>query len=180
MKIDSNKKTILLIWLFWGVLMIGYQTYIRARLDLKRPDYAVFWTPSETQADSQDDKPYLLEPFLNQHVSWDSEYYLSIAIGGYDDPQMRAIPENYSWNSPRVALKGERPEWVSMNYAFFPFYPFMIRLFSYPLSLFGMNPTATATLAIVAAARPGRLAHCRRSNFDCLMRPPRQQRYRMR
>jgi hypothetical protein len=41
--------------------------------------------------DSQDGKIYLNEPFLNEHVSWDSEYYLAIATGGYEDPAIQRI-----------------------------------------------------------------------------------------
>jgi hypothetical protein len=126
MKPQTSKPTqirpIVLMWLGWAIVILLFQAYIRARFDLQRPDYALSWTLSETTATSQDDKPYLLESFLNEHVSWDSEYYLSIAVGGYDDPRMRAIPENYNWSFPQVSLKSERPDWVSMNYAFFPFY----------------------------------------------------------
>jgi hypothetical protein len=120
-------RSILLIWLGWVLVMLGYQTYVRARFAPLRPDHALSWTPSETQARSQNDKPYLMEPFLNAHVSWDSEYYLSIAVSGYDDPSMRAIPADYTWSNPLVSTNKQQPTWVSMNYAFFPFYPLMIR-----------------------------------------------------
>ncbi len=108
MKFAAKHRTILLIWLAWALIMVGYQFYVRARFEPKRPDYALFWTPTETAFNSQNDKPYLLEPFLNQHVSWDSEYYLSIAIGGYDDPAMRAIPPDFAWGrNQRVGLKAQ-------------------------------------------------------------------------
>jgi Gpi18-like mannosyltransferase len=157
MKHNSNSRTIIFMWLGWAIVLIAFQAFIRARFDLKRPDYALFWTPYETRATSQDDKPYLIEPFLNQHVSWDSEYYLSTAIAGYDDPQMRAIPPDYNWNYPQVALKSEQPDWVSMNYAFFPLYPFAMRILSYPLHVFRLNPIATATLAGVIVSMLGTL-----------------------
>jgi hypothetical protein len=44
-----------------------------------------------------------------------------------------------------------------LSYAFFPFYPFMMRLFALPLHLFGMNPIATATLAGVVVSALGTL-----------------------
>jgi hypothetical protein len=150
-------RPIFFVWLGWALIMVGYQLYVRERFQPQRPDYAVSWTPSETRADSQNDKPYLMEPFLNDHVSWDSEYYLSIAVGGYDDPIMRAIPANYTWSRPLVDLKGQRPNWISMNYAFFPLYPLMIRLLAIPLSLFRLNPIATATLAGVVVSMLGAL-----------------------
>ena len=75
MKLSSSRRTVILIWFAWAVIMIGYQIYVRARFQPDRPDYAIsIWTQTETRADSQNDKPYLLEPFLNDHVSWDSEY----------------------------------------------------------------------------------------------------------
>jgi hypothetical protein len=149
MKLSPSRRTVIVIWFVWALIMIGYQAYVRARFQPERPDYAVsFWTPNETESFSQDERPYLLESFLNDHVSWDSEYYLSIALGGYDDPQMRSIPPDFNWRNWQMALKGDAPgEWVSMNHAFLPFYPFAMRVLYYPLQVFGLNPIATATLA---------------------------------
>jgi Gpi18-like mannosyltransferase len=151
--VSHKKRTIFVIWLGWALVMVGYQAYVMARFTVRPPDSSLSWTGSYTQPDS----PTLTEPFLNDHVAWDSEYYLSIAIGGYHDPAMRAIPENYSWNNPEVALQGQEPKWVSMNYAFFPFYPIMIRLLAYPLRVIGLNQIATATLAGVLVSMLGTL-----------------------
>ena len=149
MKLSPSRRTVVVIWFVWALIMIGYQVYVRARFQPDRPDYAVsIWTQNETHADSQDGKPYLLEPFLNDHVSWDSEYYLSIALGGYADPQMRSIPPTFNWNYPQIVLKGAAPDdWISMNHAFLPFYPLVMRVLYYPLQILGLNPIATATLA---------------------------------
>jgi hypothetical protein len=157
MKPDLSRHNIILLWLGWAVMMAGYLNYVQARFQLARPDYALSWTPSETRVDSQNTMPYLLEPFMNAQVAWDSEYYLSIAVAGYQDPTMRAIPKTYTWSKPQVALQRDQPEWISMNYAFFPFYPLLIRLLAYPLSLLGMNPVATATLAGVLISLFGTL-----------------------
>ena len=159
MKLSASRRTVIVIWFVWALIMIGYQVYVRARFQPARPDYAIsFWTPNETRADSQNNKPYLLEPFLNDHVSWDSEYYLSIALGGYDDPQMRSIPPSFKWSYPQIALKGEAPdEWVSMNHAFLPFYPLVMRVLYYPLQIFGLHLIATATLSGVIASLLGTL-----------------------
>lgn len=46
---------------------------------------------------------------------------------------------------------------LSLNYAFFPFYPMMIRVFAFPLQILGMNPIATATLAGVIVSALGTL-----------------------
>lgn len=132
------------IWLSWAVILIGFQLLVEARMEPKRPDYALAWTPHETGRTSQNDKPYLIEPFMNRHVSWDSEFYLSIAVTGYDDPAVRL-----------VQIPGHKP--LSMNYAFFPLYPLMIRALSLPLRVFGLGDIATATLAGVIVALVGAL-----------------------
>src|SRR5689334_21428343 len=79
------------MWLAWVIISLVFQELVPARLTLQPPDYALSWTPTETRPHSQDDKHYLNDPFLNTHVSWDSEFYLSIATTGYDDPRVRAI-----------------------------------------------------------------------------------------
>lgn len=158
-------RTIFFIWLGWVVALFAYQAYVAARLDLARPDYALEWTQTETLPGSQDGKPFLNEPFLNSHVSWDSEYYLAIATAGYEAPTIHrinammgpastgggfwpfVIPENASGTLG-----------VSLAYAFFPFYPLLMRLLALPLSLLGMNAIATATLAGVLVSSLGALA----------------------
>jgi hypothetical protein len=82
---------------------------------------------------------------MNQQVAWDSEYYLSIAVGGYDDPVMRQIP---------IRTTGEL---VSQNYAFFPLYPYMMRAVMIPLRVLTLTPIGTATLAGIIVAVIGTL-----------------------
>jgi hypothetical protein len=163
-----NKRThwiIAGIWLGWAVFMLVFQGLIQARFGLKPPDYALEWTDTETMPGSQDDKIYLNEPFLNAHVSWDSEFYLSIAVGGYEDPDIRRL--NIPWGDdtsrsgpwPFVvpASAGGVHQGISLSYAFFPFYPFMIRILSVPLSLIGLSSIATASLAGVLISLVGTL-----------------------
>jgi hypothetical protein len=128
----------------WAVIIFIYQEMIPARFDIVRPDYAVPWTPTETALTSQNDKPYLIDPFLNTHVSWDSEFYLQQAVGGYNDPRVR-----------QIAGPGGP---VSMGYAFYPFYGFTTRLLAFPLRVFGLDEIATATLAGVLVSLLGTLA----------------------
>lgn len=139
-------RTIVLIWLAWAVILIGFQNTVPKRFQPERPDRVLYWTPSETGPHSQDDKPYLMDPFLNTQVSWDSEFYLSIATVGYDDPLVRAIwiPDDGGKN-------------FSLNYAFSPFYPFAMRLVRVPLLLLGLTPIATSTLAGVLVSLLGAL-----------------------
>ncbi len=46
---------------------------------------------------------------------------------------------------------------LSLSYAFFPFYPLMIRIFAFPLQILGLNPIATAALAGVIVSALGAL-----------------------
>lgn len=155
--------TIFGIWLSWALIMICYQVFVPARLDIARPDYALEWTETETLKGSQDDKLYLNEPFLNAHVSWDSEFYLAIAVGGYEDNAIRRVGSGSQGSSggfwPFVIPQnaGGVSQGISLSYAFFPFYPLMIRITAAPLSMFGLNPIATASLAGVIVSMLGTL-----------------------
>lgn len=149
--IDGERRTlklrpaIPLLWLAWAVLLLGFQSLVQARLELKRPDHALAWTARETGKDSQNDQPYLIDPFMNGQVSWDSEFYLSIATAGYDDPAVRAV------DAPGHTK-------LSLNYAFLPLYPLTMRVLAVPLRVIGLTPIATATLAGVLVSLLGALA----------------------
>lgn len=158
-------RTILGIWFAWLLLMLGYQALVPARLSVARPDYALEWTVTETATGSQKAKPYLNEPFLNAHVSWDSEYYLAIAAGGYEDPDIGRINASFGNSSSGggfwpfiIPANAGGIRGISRSYAFFPFYPFAMRLTLPVLSVFGMNPIATASLAGVLVSSLGTLA----------------------
>mgnify|MGYP001311869060 CR=1 FL=1 len=163
---NPSHRTVFLIWLGWVIAITAYQALVTARLDLARPDYALNWTVTETRANSQAGKIFLTEPFLNAHVSWDSEYYLAIAIAGYEAPTIHRINAVFgdSTQSGGGFWPFVIPDEVAqstglwLSYAFFPFYPMVIRVFSIPLSVFGLNPVATATLAGVIVSMLGTLA----------------------
>ncbi len=138
------------LWLAWVIILFGFQELVPARLGLARPDYALIWTPNETLLHSQDDKPYLLDPFLNTHVSWDSEFYLAIATQGYDAPDVRTT------GGPLGTSPLSRP--LSLSYAFMPFYPIVTQGVAFPLQIAGLTPIATATLAGVLVSVLGALA----------------------
>jgi hypothetical protein len=161
----KSYRTIITIWLGWILVIFGYQAYVTNRLDIVRPDYARSWTVNETLAGSQASKIYLNEPFLNSHVSWDSEYYLAIADGGYENPEIHRIGTYFTTGRTTgfwpfvipTGVTGIR-EGVPLSYAFFPFYPLLIRALSAPLSILSMNPIATVTLAGVIVSLLGSLA----------------------
>src|SRR5688572_12028114 len=154
-------RVIVLLWLAWALIVLGFQSWATARLEPVYPDRAQQWTENYTGPGYQQGHVYLLEPFMNNQVAWDSEYYLAIAVGGYDDPRSPYL-------TPRGITTVVRDHTVtqsgssfgtslSLNYAFFPFYPLMIRIFSFPLQILGMNPIATATLAGVIVSALGTL-----------------------
>jgi hypothetical protein len=136
-------RTIVLIWLAWAIAVIAFQAWVSARITPQWPDRSVSWTTEFTGTDYQKGQKYLLEPFMNNQVAWDSEYYLAIAVGGYDDPA--------------TDLVGPPNNQVTLSYSFLPFYPLLIRLFAFPLSLLGLNPIATATLSGIVVSALGAL-----------------------
>ena len=98
---------------------------------------------------------------MNDQVAWDSEYYLAIATGGYDDPRTPHLtPQGVQipiGDHNITQLVSYYARAVSLSYAFFPFYPWMIRILAYPLQIFGLNQIATATLAGVIVSALGAL-----------------------
>jgi hypothetical protein len=138
---------IALLWLVWVVILLSFQWIVTTRLEIKHPDLAISWTKTQTGPSSNEGKIYLLEPFMNRQVAWDSEYYVGIAVGGYDDPKAGMVINPSTGNK------------VIKNYSFFPFYPYVIRIFAWPLRLLGLeNPLAAASLAGVIVAALGTLA----------------------
>ena len=136
-------RIIFFTWLTWVFLLLGFQQWVTMRFEPNYPDRAQNLTTFETVKGYQSGQKYLTEPFMNQQVAWDSEYYLAIAVGGYNDPA--------------VDLIGPSDRQVTKSYAFFPLYPWMIRLMALPLSLIGLTPIATATLAGVIVSSLGAL-----------------------
>ncbi len=141
----TSLRQLTLIWLVWAVVLISFMAFASARFAPSRPDDALVWTANETSRRSLEGKIYLLEPFLNWLVAWDSEYYLSIATVGYDDPALGTF----------TASDGQA---YSRASAFFPGYPFVIRGLALPLGLAGLTPIAAATAAGVLISLLGTLA----------------------
>ncbi len=146
MKLSPALRTLLPLWLGWFLILYGFQALTQARFEMSRPDFAVPWSEFETKADSNKGKIYLLEPFMNAQVAWDSEYYLGIAVGGYDDPAAGKVTTQAS-STP-----------VIKNYSFFPFYPGLIAALKFPFYLLGLNPIAAATAAGALITLLGTLA----------------------
>ncbi|MDQ2692484.1 MAG: hypothetical protein M3Y68_10665 [Chloroflexota bacterium] len=142
----ATAYNITLLWLAWVAILLSFQWIVTARLDIQHPDLAVYWTKSETMPSSNEGKIYLLNPIMNRQVAWDSEYYVGIAVAGYDDPKAGAV------------VNPETGREVIKNYSFFPLYPYVMRAFAIPFKLLGINPIGAASLAGVAVAALGTLA----------------------
>ena len=126
------------IWAGWAVALLVFQEVAVARLQPDRPDQVLSWTAQETGVRRFGGRPYLAEPTLGSHVAFDSEYYLSIAVVGYDDPE---VPQ---YGGP----DGDVP----LNYAFLPAYPFVMRVVATPLGWLGMEPIAAVAVAGVVVS----------------------------
>lgn len=155
-------KNIILIWLAWVFIVIGFQALSTARLKPQWPDRAQEWTAQYTLPSTyQVNRPYLVGPFMNDQVCWDSEYYISIASGGYDDPKVPHLTPfgatTYWRDGILVGGSQYVGESTSLNYAFFPMYPWTMWVFAQPLKLLGMDLLATTTLAGVIVSVLGAL-----------------------
>ncbi len=163
-------RNIVLLWLAWVLIVIGFPLLAEARFQPQWPDMLI-WAkgdPTDVVNYNAIGHPYMTEPFMNNQVLWDSEIYIGVSIGGYDDPCMTVayrtvdkhggsvVPCTDTINADAIKRSGEKP--IPLSYAFFPFYPIMMHLFAIPLSLLGLNPIATATLAGVVVAALGLLA----------------------
>jgi hypothetical protein len=151
-------RAIVLLWLCWAVIILGYQAIAPGRFAPEHPDRSTPWTAAETLPDSHRGHSYLTNPVLNPEVAWDSEFYISIAVGGYRDPQMRALAPGSDLGNTTLGPQGEHPGWTSLNYAFFPAYPWAMRALGWPLQVLGLDPVAAVIVAGVAISLAGALA----------------------
>ena len=149
-RISPVVLTIVLMWLGWFLVLFGIQEFTARRLDLVRPDQAVAWSAQETMLDNHAKNPLLADPFMNAQVSWDSEYYLSITLYGYDDRS-----RGMDW-----VRSNETGEERSLNYAFFPLYPKFMQVFYLLFQPFtpDMTDLARGVLAGVVTSLLGTLA----------------------
>jgi hypothetical protein len=134
------------VWLAWAGCLLVFQELVQERMRIERPDRVLVWTADETGVRRNENRPYLREAVLNSHVAFDSEYYLSIAVFGYDDPDVGEMQP--ADGSPSIPL----------NYAFMPLYPLVMRAVAAPLGSLGLSPVAAATVAGVLVSLAAALA----------------------
>ncbi|MBN2677015.1 MAG: hypothetical protein JXR32_03000 [Anaerolineaceae bacterium] len=152
-------RDVVLLWLAWVVILSAFQFWVTRRINLIKTDSVLAWTASDMSPDFLAGKLYLTDPFLNEHAAWDSEYYLSIAMAGYNDPEIRGVPAGLSGNRYQViCMTATDPDCISLNYAFFPLYPKLMRIMAAVMAWLPINPVARFTLAGVLISLLGTLA----------------------
>lgn len=154
-------RNIVLLWLAWVLILLGFQALATARFQPQFPDRAQTWTEAATGRGYQLKHPFLLDPFMNNQVSWDSEYYLGIATGGYEEPNVSHLSpfgtSTFFDYHTLLASGTYSGKTMSLSYAFFPFYSWVTWLVAWPLKLLGLTPIATSTLAAVIVSALGAL-----------------------
>jgi hypothetical protein len=168
LKPSTDAARIVVLWAAWLAVICAFQILVQARVAPQRPDNVLGWTQYltgdpvyECQQNPDEYRPRLADPNMNEHVAYDSEYYLSIAATGYDDPTVSAYMTESGGSAVPVCQPG--PDYVSLNYAFMPGYPMAMRPV---MAIEGVLPftsdlseTGRATLAgIVVSALGGLLA----------------------
>lgn len=115
---------IVAVWAVWLAVICTFQVVAESRLQPARPDNVLAWTHYATDTATLDCRARLNDPFFNEHVKYDSEYYISIAVAGYNDPEAQAYyPNSAQGNSGIPVCRQGSDAWVSLNYAFMPGYP---------------------------------------------------------
>jgi Gpi18-like mannosyltransferase len=144
----------------WSIILLSFQNWLGMRVDLKGPDDVLDWTAEETYPGFEKSKYYLSDPYMNAHVAWDSEYYLSIAAAGFDDPKVQAVAGDYSWLNTHFCTAGQDSDCYSLNYAFFPLYPWLMHAAAFVLRILplGLTTVGSVTQAGVLVSLLGTLA----------------------
>jgi hypothetical protein len=172
---------IVVLWAAWLAIICTFQIVVQARLQPGGGDAVLGWTANESgsyatecQQGPNAYRPRLADPGMNEHVVYDSEYYISIAASGYDDPKVSAyvsgeVPDGQGGMKRGVVASGvpacdpTMVGWTSLNYAFMPGYPMAMRPFMAVESVLpftrDLSETGRATLAgIIVSALGGLLA----------------------
>ena len=137
----STPMRLVALWAVWWVALFMFQMVVPARFQTTAPDTMWQWSPEYTGPGWQTRHPLLADPFLNNHVAWDSEFYLAMATEGH---VAASIPVDLKTNLPKT-------------YAWLPFYGWSMGVLAAPLQDMGMRPLAAATLAGVVISALGTL-----------------------
>lgn len=170
----GSRKHIVLLWLCWSIALGLFQSMVMYRFPVRPVDRVLPWTALETGRQEENVNARLAVPIFTERVAWDSEFYLSIAQFGYDDPAVRKV-----YQSGRGS--------ASLNYAFMPGYPYTVRAVAAPFIAFGAPRDAATVIAALAVSLAGALlaalslfailcpdegrAHARRASWYMLIFP---------
>ena len=140
----GSRKHIVLLWLCWVIALGLFQSMVMYRFPVRPVDRVLPWTALETGRQEENVNARLAVPIFTERVAWDSEFYLSIAQFGYDDPAVRKV-----YQSGRGS--------TSLNYAFMPGYPYTVRAVAAPFIAFGAPRDAATVIAALAVSLAGAL-----------------------
>jgi hypothetical protein len=118
---------IVAVWALWLAVICAFQVVSEARVQPARPDVVLGWTHWATDKPTIDCRARLNDPSFIEHVKYDSEYYISIAAAGYNDPEAQAYYPKSDQNSGVPVCRQGSDQWVSLNYAFLPGYPMAMK-----------------------------------------------------
>ncbi len=132
LRLGPDVARIVFLWAAWLAVICVFQIVVAARLEPQRPDNVLGWTAGETAdaipaATGTGCRPLLADPNMNEHVAFDSEYYIAIAVAGYDNPDSQAYV--YDTTGRGVVNAGvptcteHMDGWTPLDYAFMPGYP---------------------------------------------------------
>lgn len=171
-RMEPDVFRIVALWAAWLVVICAFQIVVSARVSPQRPDTVLGWTANETGdgypvATGIGCRPLLADPNINEHVAFDSEYYIAIAAGGYDNPESQAYV--YDTAGGKVVNAGVptctagMDGWTPLNYAFMPGYPVAMKGVMDAIGgasrLAGLTTTGLATLSgLIVSALGGLLA----------------------
>lgn len=140
---NNSIARIILLWLGWILVIFLFQAFIYTRFQLERPDTTMDWTIEHTPPVGWNPIYNSTNLFLRSHTAWDSNYYISIATNGYGHLGRFVLPSS---------------ETLATDYAFLPFYPFLMRFISLPLIALGFNVNKVIILSGLLISLLGTLA----------------------
>lgn len=59
-------RNLFFLWLAWIFILLGFQSWTAMRFQLRRPDFALEWTPIDTSVHNKLGKQYLNDACLQQ------------------------------------------------------------------------------------------------------------------
>ena len=77
----KSPRITVLIGFAWVVMVIAFQGWKGARITPQWPDRSLSWMANFTDPSYQQGQKYLVEPFLNNQVAWNSTIWMRALAG---------------------------------------------------------------------------------------------------